>query len=288
MTGAGGVRVDAAGEGRGEGRGGGGSSSEAKTDSSGSQVTINAGVPAGEYPAYRVVSTIQEKFFPYRGLHAVAMEARNATAAAATGGLRALTRDAVTQEMDNFGYYRLDAARDRPRGERSRVVVLVLGGGKYAHHAPDLRLLIRGVMTEKQVLANRLDELIVVAEDAFFKHRPLLDIIEEYKAESELVAKGPDPTGRAHICNVYNYRCFALAVPEHVEVPRHRIMAPDEVEAFYKFEHLEPSDLISIYSADPPVVWLGARVGDLVEITRMSETAIKAVAVRRVINTPAT
>jgi DNA-directed RNA polymerase subunit H (RpoH/RPB5) len=238
-----------------------------------------------EYPAFVVVSTIWNGFFRYRRLSPVPQELRTgASDAAPLLDVKEPTRDNVVDEMDRFDYFRLDAERKEPRGKRSHVVILILAkDGKYARFSPDLKKLLEGVAAEKITREGRLDELIIVAEDEFFNRKLLLETVHTYQEQS---LEGPDLTGEAPFYNMYHYHVFSLVVPEHVEVPAHRIMTDDEAEAFYKRERLAPQDLNIIYEMDPPVIWIGGRARQLIEVTRNSETAGKAIAVRRVVKAP--
>ena len=237
-----------------------------------------------EYPPHVVISTIWTGFFRYRGLKPVAQELRPGASDAAPRLPTAPTRDSVVAEMERFGYCRVDAERDVPRGARGHVVILVLARhGKYSHYSPDLKKLLEGVAAEKITQEGRLDELIVVAEDEFFERKLLMEAVRAYQSGA---SSGPDPEGAAAHYSMYHYHVFALVVPEHVEVPAHRLMSDAEAEAYFRRERLTPQDLIVIYDTDPPVIWLGGRPGQLVEVTRNSETSGVAIAVRRIAKTP--
>jgi DNA-directed RNA polymerase subunit H len=237
-----------------------------------------------EYPAFVIVSTLWNGFFRYRHLRPVPQELRaGASDAAPKLDVKEPTRDDVVDEMEHFGYFRIDAERETPRGKRGHVVILVLAkDGKYSHFSPDLKKLLEGVATEKITREGLLDELIIVAEEEFFNRKLLLEAVRAYQVESR---DGPDPTGEAPFYSVYHYYVFSLVIPEHVEVPAHRIMTDKEADEFYRRERLAPQDLDVINETDPPVIWLGGRSSQLIEVTRNSETAGKAIAVRRIAKT---
>ncbi len=66
-----------------------------------------------------------------------------------------------------------------------------------------------------------------------------------------------------------------LKILEHKWVPEHRIMSEDEVRELEK--RFGPRwNFPKILSTDPIVQLLGAKVGDVIEITRKSETAGEA------------
>lgn len=60
---------------------------------------------------------------------------------------------------------------------------------------------------------------------------------------------------------------------EHVYVPKHEILSKEEAEALLKKYNITPSQLPSILISDPVVKAIGAKVGDIIKITRPSETS---------------
>jgi DNA-directed RNA polymerase subunit H len=60
---------------------------------------------------------------------------------------------------------------------------------------------------------------------------------------------------------------------EHVYVPKHEILSKEEADALLKKYNITPSQLPSILISDPIVKAIGAKVGDIIKITRLSETS---------------
>jgi DNA-directed RNA polymerase subunit H (RpoH/RPB5) len=226
------------------------------------------------YPPNVVIPNICGAFFRYRRLAlAPAGLARGA-------GVPVFNEDRVINDMKQFHYVRIDAVREAPRGGRDWVVVLVLDAdGKYSQHSPDLRKLLDGIEAERPTKEGRLDEVIVVAEKAFFDKKNLTDVIREAQQRQ---AGGPDAAGAAPFYSAYPYRNFALVAPEHTSVPPHRIMDPAEVEDLLRRERIARSDLPVILTSDVQIVWNGGREGQVVEIKRDSQTAGTAFYYRRV------
>ena len=75
-------------------------------------------------------------------------------------------------------------------------------------------------------------------------------------------------------------------MPDHESVPPHRVMSAEEVAALLRDQRKLLRDLATIYANDPPVIWCGGREGQVVEITRMSETAGQAIYYRRIVRAP--
>ncbi|MFA6165772.1 MAG: DNA-directed RNA polymerase subunit RpoH/Rpb5 C-terminal domain-containing protein [Gemmatimonadaceae bacterium] len=226
------------------------------------------------YPPNTIVRVLLDEFFPRRGLRAAPRSL------AADGAARRFTDDEIVNDMEQFGYVRLDAAREAPRGARDWVVVLVLGArGRYAAHGPDLRKLLEGVAADRLAVAGRLDELIVVAEEEFFGKKNLTDVVGEFQATER---RGVDAEGATPRFNAYPYHIFAHVVPANQSVPPHRLMDAPEAATMLERERLSERDLPAIAASDPPVIWLGGREGQVVEITRPSQTALQAMYYRRI------
>lgn len=229
--------------------------------------TLNSSAP---YPPAGVVATVAE-FFAARNMMALAPP---------------LDRDRIVSDMAH-GYVRLDARRATPRGARDYVVLLVLSSdGKYAQNGPALRSLLTGIVSETAVIGEgRLDELIVVAEEEFFGKKNVMDVFREFAAAAG-AGRSIDAAGRAPYCNAYPFHVFAMNIPAHLSVPPHRLMAPEEVADLLATQRKQLRDLPSIYASDPPVIWCGGREGHVVEITRPSEVASRAMYYRRVVARP--
>jgi len=70
---------------------------------------------------------------------------------------------------------------------------------------------------------------------------------------------------------------------EHVLVPRHEILTPEEKEKVLMEYRVQPYQLPQIRSSDPAAKAIGARPGDIVRIIRKSSTAGKYVSYRYVV-----
>ena len=231
-------------------------------------------------PPSVIVDTILNAFFRSRGLtlagRGLSVDTEPPT----------YNKDGIVADMEQFGYVRIDALRARgARGARDWVVILVLAGNKKcSNNSPDFRKLLDGLDAERPTKEGRLDEVIVVAEQTFFEKKNLTEVIRD--AQHKKQAGGPDLGGKAPFYNVYPYRNFTFAIPEHESVFPHRIMAADEVELLLSRERISISDLPVIFSTDPAIVWNGGRSGQVVEIKRDSPTAGTSFYYRRIAAMP--
>ena len=195
---------------------------------------------------YTVVCTIVERFFPFRGL---------APDAPAPG------RDAIEGMAASDAVVRVSAGA---AGARVQALVLT-PGGKYMTNSTQLRALIEGA-------AAPLAELIIVADDTFFTKKNMTDVIVGLRAGG-----GATLYSAARFCN------FICDIPAHLSVVPHEILPPAAVAAILARERRKLSDLPRIYLSDPMVVWVGARVGQVLKITRDSQTAGVAISYRLVV-----
>lgn len=72
-------------------------------------------------------------------------------------------------------------------------------------------------------------------------------------------------------------------VEEHILVPRHEILKEEEVKKILSKYNIQREHLPKILINDPCAKVLGAKVGQVLKITRKSLTAGKAVAYRVVV-----
>ncbi|WMW25714.1 DNA-directed RNA polymerase subunit H [Methanolobus sediminis] len=76
-------------------------------------------------------------------------------------------------------------------------------------------------------------------------------------------------------------RKFSLL--DHQLIPKHEIMLEDELKSVLKQYAIEKEQLPKIKVVDPVIQEIGAQVGDVVKITRISQTASEAFYYRLVI-----
>lgn len=117
------------------------------------------------------------------------------------------------------------------------------------------------------------------------------------KASHDLLVVVPEPSPPAvhavitelrkkmpvHV-EVLPYEKFALVVPEWVLASPHRIMAAEEVATMLRDQGLATTArLPRILHTDAGAVWVGARVGDTLEIRKLTEVTGEALDYRLVI-----
>jgi DNA-directed RNA polymerase subunit H (RpoH/RPB5) len=251
--------------------------------------------------AMQVIDTLHTYFLPYRNLRYVGNAARSAAADVMLPAVERPNVDKTAEDLKRLGYYRIDAARNAPRGKRDVVVIYVLdSNSKYANTAADLKTLIANTLRDRPIVAGRLDEIIIVAESAMFAAKKnMIAVIRQFQelAEAKPDAAKPDAAKLADAAKPaaevvdaayftgLPYEIFYTAVPECAAVPRYRIMSGAEIAEYLEFNLIKTSALKVLYDSDPPIVWLGARDKQFVMESRDSESTLEYIEVYRIMRT---
>ena len=74
-----------------------------------------------------------------------------------------------------------------------------------------------------------------------------------------------------------------VLVPDHVYIPKHEIMTKKEAEEVLKKFNCKPSELPLIFVNDPAIIVLGVKPGDMIKISRNSNTAGESIYYRYVV-----
>jgi DNA-directed RNA polymerase subunit H (RpoH/RPB5) len=76
--------------------------------------------------------------------------------------------------------------------------------------------------------------------------------------------------------HVFEIRHLQIQFGKHMKVPKHRIVASTELPNILKQENAkDPSVFRKIDSQDAMAKWIGARPGDVVEVTGMCESSVE-------------
>jgi len=75
---------------------------------------------------------------------------------------------------------------------------------------------------------------------------------------------------------------FVFDIHAHSLVPKHEVLSEEQIVAFFEKYDLQPTNLPTIYIQDAALKGLGAKIGDIIKITRNSLTAGESIFYRRV------
>lgn len=209
-----------------------------------------------EHPTYLVYQHLG-RFFESRGLSANLDELD-------------ISRDRFITEIDQIGYFRIDAKMIK---NSKMVTIMILSlKGKYTNHAPQLRELVYSLNSEDVTRKGLLSEVIVITPEKIKKKK---NPTKSDDKGSKIFDKKPSNLTNVKI-NFYPYHIFSLDVPRAQIVPKHELVTEEEVKTFLSRERLNIMDLPLIPSSNPPIIWIGGESGQVVRIKHPSETAGKA------------
>lgn len=120
--------------------------------------------------------------------------------------------------------------------------------------------------------STKIDTLLLVLDDIMLHKKTIIDTIRAAEEKNKTVRYV-----------LASHRSLATKIPDAACVPTHRILDEDSFQAYIKRERLTEHGIPTIIETDPPLVWIGARPGDRVEIERISENAGIGIAIRTVI-----
>lgn len=83
--------------------------------------------------------------------------------------------------------------------------------------------------------------------------------------------------------NAYTYEFFIIVTPENESAFKHEVATEDEISAYTSRLLITVDMLPKIHYKDPQLVWIGAKKGDVIKITGISETAQEIEELRLVI-----
>jgi DNA-directed RNA polymerase subunit H (RpoH/RPB5) len=137
--------------------------------------------------------------------------------------------------------------------------VLLKDNSEYARKIELFNRLIKDI-------PEKTTEFILVSNDNIRGKKKLTNVLDKLKCYLRIVP----------------FTMFIMDIPSHCSVPKHEIMNADDAKKFLEEQRIMKKYTQAISDIDPPIVWLGAKIGQFVKITRHSNSAIEAVAIRLV------
>lgn len=205
------------------------------------------------FQIYKNVEVFAEK---YRGLKIISEK---------------LDESAYIKLMEKQDYIMIEAkpAEETLDNKRDKIFIFILSPtSKYIKNSKHFMLLDHMINRKKRDIVN----MILITKDPVNSHIRR-KIVELKKSENGAI-----------ITNNYTYDIFKQVIPEakNVTIPQHIIVKdPQKVMAEDKVDDLAQYPKINI--EDPMIIWIGAKVGDLIQIIGPSETAGLRVGYRYVI-----
>jgi DNA-directed RNA polymerase subunit H (RpoH/RPB5) len=213
------------------------------------------------YPPIIITSVIINEFFPYRNF---------------TLKSQWLSDDEIISDMEKFGFIRIDGINNTSRGNRNHIIVIILKSNDQSN--PELKK-IKKIIENIDSNDSLLDELFLIANKELFDKKNFNDIIKELHNRQK---NGTDVNGTHAFYTICPYHNFAFSIPKCKSIFPHEIMTKEEVTELLQKERISIKDLPIILTNDPPIIWNGGRVGQVVRIIRNSESAMHALYYRRI------
>lgn len=185
--------------------------------------------------------------------------------------------DKLALLISKFGYVRIDAIASVPRGSRDWILTIIIPKDSDMSTKPSkLRDVLSSIHNEDAFKTGRLYELNIVLDQSLISKNSLMNIYSPY-----IATVGPDTEGSSPFYNIYPFSVFSMNILNSSSVGKYRIVQDDEI-SLQGIGFNNRSDLSIINSNDPPIIWIGGRDGQIVEIIYDSETAGTAVTYRRI------
>ena len=182
----------------------------------------------------------------------------------------------VSGLISKFKYWVMVARKQGDRG-RAMVIYLLTLESDIAHSSEKFRSELGTAQTNWVKGGGKLAEVIILAPEKVVGKKNLIEIVTKLRADKDLP-----------LYYMYPYCKFATVVPEMQLVPRHEVVPKSEAQVVLTKFHLTVADLPRLIvsasdttQADAAAIWCGARPGDIVQVHRISETAVTETPVLR-------
>ena len=85
-----------------------------------------------------------------------------------------------------------------------------------------------------------------------------------------------------HDFKAFTYTLLSSIIPKHELVPKYEILSKGQIDKLKEW-FVDPESFPKIFENDPQMVWIGAKVGQVIKFTYLSEVTIEAIGYCKVI-----
>ena len=120
--------------------------------------------------------------------------------------------------------------------------------------------------------------IILIHYNEYINSKFILDFLKKNKSIKEIVIVTEKVISKNLPPDIKNYfyKHFRIIVPNHILVPKYKILSHDEYENLLQKQLIcKRSEMANIYDNDAMIIWIGAVPGDIVSEQIMLETSGK-------------
>ena len=158
--------------------------------------------------------------------------------------------------------------------ERKKIhVILTVPKQKFSSLNTDMKKKINEILladSAKEIMY--VCDIMLVGEKGVTYNQTIKKLVDEFKATNDKVWVQIRP-----------YSLFINNIPKCLEVVKHRKLDQDAIKKELELTHTPLASLIRTKEWDPPVSWLGAKVGEIIAVERLSGSVGTQTVLKRVI-----
>ena len=222
------------------------------------------------YPPINIINIIINEFFPNRNITLISN--------------RIFSDDEIIGDMEKYGFVRIDGISKNKRGNRDKIVFIILkSNDNYTNNIElkKIKKVVELIDTDESTKNNTLNEFFMVINKEYFGRKNFDDIVKELYNRQKI---GIDTDGEKPYYSIFPYHNFSFSVPKCKILFPHILMTKEEVSDLLQKERINFKDLPVILTNDVNIIWNGGRPGQVVRINRYSESALESTYYRRIEN----
>lgn len=179
----------------------------------------------------------------------------------------ACDKDAIIAQLNGYGYI-IISTRTKEEMPKYTHFCIVASSSEHLTKKTALSGFFNSLKFGEDI--KEIKEIIFIVPNQIMTKRNVLSQFSKYNYH-----------GNTNI-SIYPYMNFVIPIPYHIAVPKHEIVSSEEVKEMLRLERTTLDFIPIILVNDPACIWLRAKKGNVVKITRMSNTVCVAVEYRLV------
>jgi|LakMenE01Jun11ns_1017448.scaffolds.fasta_scaffold9815112_2 DNA-directed RNA polymerase subunit H (RpoH/RPB5) len=173
-------------------------------------------------------------------------------------------------KLNQEGYYPVHMISDK----KCIVVAILSENSKYYKKGADFENLIKTL--ERSVDKNiSIDEVIIITTADIATKKTIMKIVNRFSiAASKNILTKDNYKPLAKYYNLYKYSIFYMNILRHVSVgSNYHVLSSHEKKEIIEYHRKHKMDFPKLLASSSIVPWIGARSGDIVQVTMYSVSA---------------